>query len=169
MRKIILSLFLCGCATSSAQPKNYAVIGLYERPSLAYDFVTVQKIQVYQNSTPVTRDQVELAAEFFINTASDDLGLDRDLVRSILKGSTIEWTLSYIYTADSKESTMAMGAAVDKAVYVMWRGSIAESSLFHEWLHLIINAVTEEHDPEHQSGWWVILPGLKDQARALGL
>lgn len=169
MRKIILSLFLCGCATSAVQPKNYAVIGLYERSSLEYDFVTSQKIQVYQNSTSVTREQVELAAEFFINTASDDLGLDRDLVRSILKGSTLEWTLAYIYTSDSRESIMAMGAAVNKAVYVMWRGSIAESSLFHEWLHLIINAVTEAHDPEHQSGWWVILPGLKDQAKALGL
>jgi hypothetical protein len=169
MKKLILFFLLYGCTALQPAPKNYAVIGLYARASLEYDFVTQQNIQVYLNDVQVSRGQIELAADFFINSVFENLGIEKETLKDILKNSTIEWTNSYIYTLDSKESTMAMGAAINKVVYVMWRGSIAESSLFHEWLHLVINAVTKEHDPDHQSGWWVILPGLKDQAKAWGL
>lgn len=169
MKKLLLLVLVCACAAPQ-QPSNQATIGLRESHQSEQCFVAKYNIKVFCNGIAIEKKDIDRAADLFVDLCSEWLGVDKQIVKSALKDSTLEWTSSWVYTRDHKITTMAAGAVLNRDVYITWKNSISGSSLYHEWMHLLITSMTGEHDGGHQNWyWWALVPQMQEKAQDAGL
>lgn len=166
MKKLLLLSALCFACASTRSP--YPNVTVQDSKEMCY---TIKyRIKVYCSGLNIKREDIETAADIFIQSVSTWLDLSLDKVQGALKGSTLEFTALPIRVNDVTGTMDARGAVLAGHVYVLYQTTLANSALYHEWMHLLISNITDEDDPRHQNFyWWILVPQIQDKAREAGL
>lgn len=166
MKKLLLLSVLCLACASTRSP--YPNVTVQDSKEMCY--AIKYQIRVYCGGLNITRENVEAAADIFIKNISELLDLPIEKVQGALKRSTLEFTALPIRVNDVTGTMDARGAVLEGHVYVLYQTTLANSALYHEWMHLLISKITEEDDPKHQNFyWWILVPQVQDKAREAGL
>jgi len=133
------------------------------------DFTTDDGIRVWRNKAPVTRDMMESATDFFAIYMFNEARIPIYFTLDLLKNFTVEWSTD-IYSLGNKSDGIVGGDQTGRAITILWNGKISSSSLFHEWLHVILFSMNQDADTDHKDTWWdEILPDMKTKAAIDGL
>lgn len=133
------------------------------------DFTTEDGIRVWRNKTPVTRELIEDATDFFAVYMFNEARIPIYFTLDLLKNFTIEWSAD-IYTLERESGGIVGGYQAGRKITILWNGKISSSSLFHEWLHALLFAMDQNADINHKDTWWdEILPDMKTKAALDGL
>jgi len=112
---------------------------------------------------------MENATDFFAVYMFNEARIPIYFTLDLLKNFTVEWSTD-IYSLGNKSDGIVGGDQTGRAITILWNGKISSSSLFHEWLHVILFSMNQDADTDHKDTWWdEILPDMKTKAAIDGL
>lgn len=129
------------------------------------DFVTKQGTLVWHDRIGVVLAQVEDVLAFFITVLPTlKSEVTKKQLEDMLKDARIEWSRKKVSWVSRYGAVLdKAGLQKGKGVMVHYTGSLIESALFHELIHMVKEVVLKQDpDAKHEDkAWWKIVPTLK--------